>query len=464
LGLALGPDGRLYLPTVDSEHRGAVWRIDAESGALVDRLVAPGSGGLGQPISLAFGPYGDLYVGDLTGVPFGSIGRVLRYDGATGAPLPAPGGDGAVFASAPALIINPRALGFGPDGHLFVAQGVPIYGPGDGPTDAILRFEGATGALAATHLDGTFIPDDAAQSGGLDEPLDLTLGPDGQLYVASFRTSSVLRYDARTGAFLGTFVAAGSGGLQFPTCLTFHATAPPSSTTTTTTTTIPPSIPTTTLPPSVCGDGVRTGSEECDPAAAEAACSPDQRCDACRCVPRELCGNCLDDDGNGRTDFEDPACCAGLQSLGMTVSKAALRPAGSASRLALKAEIAGAAALDVRKRDLFVQIRRDGGDELLCAKIPAGRFAAKGKKLKFVDKRHAVLEAAGVEQITFATNRVGSALVQVSSKRAALATPAPGPLRISLGFREPSSAEAGNRCAVAVQPFRAGKKKAVQFP
>jgi DNA-binding beta-propeller fold protein YncE len=42
-----------------------------------------------------------------------------------------------------------------------------------------------------------------------------------ELYVSSFETHQVLRYDGTTGAFLNAFVAAGSGGLQNPTGLAF---------------------------------------------------------------------------------------------------------------------------------------------------------------------------------------------------------------------------------------------------
>src|SRR2546422_3168126 len=40
---------------------------------------------------------------------------------------------------------------------------------------------------------------------------------------------------------------------------------------------------------------------------------------------REICANCIDDDSNGLTDFEDPACCAGVQSFAMTVDRKSTR-------------------------------------------------------------------------------------------------------------------------------------------
>src|SRR5439155_1472575 len=49
--------------------------------------------------------------------------------------------------------------------------------------------------------------------------------------------------------------------------------------------------------------------------------------------PREICGNCIDDDGNGLTDFEDPACCMQSQAFTMTVTRGLLRPRGATTRL-----------------------------------------------------------------------------------------------------------------------------------
>jgi hypothetical protein len=60
----------------------------------------------------------------------------------------------------------------------------------------------------------------APGSGGLSYPRDLILGPDGNVYVSSVGTSSVIRYNS-TGQLLGTFVAAGSGGLTRPYGLAF---------------------------------------------------------------------------------------------------------------------------------------------------------------------------------------------------------------------------------------------------
>jgi hypothetical protein len=80
-------------------------------------------------------------------------------------------------------------------------------------TNEVLRYDGSTGASL-----GAFV---TAGSGGLLFPQGLTFGPDGNLYVSSSATNQVLRYDGRTGAFIDAFVTAGSGGLTQPTFLIF---------------------------------------------------------------------------------------------------------------------------------------------------------------------------------------------------------------------------------------------------
>ena len=82
----------------------------------------------------------------------------------------------------------------------------------DDSTNSIVRFS-YTGALV-----GTFV---AAGSGGLQYPVNPILGPDGNLYVPDWYGSAVRRYNGSTGAFIDSFVQPGSGGLSEPDCAAF---------------------------------------------------------------------------------------------------------------------------------------------------------------------------------------------------------------------------------------------------
>ncbi len=101
-------------------------------------------------------------------------------------------------------VFGPSGMIFGPDGDLYLA---------DRFQNIVFKFNGASGASL-----GAFV---SAGSGGLSQPGGLAFGPDGDLYVSSAGTDSVLRYDGTTGAFVGEFVAAGSGGLDGPRQLRF---------------------------------------------------------------------------------------------------------------------------------------------------------------------------------------------------------------------------------------------------
>ena len=100
-------------------------------------------------------------------------------------------------------LTSPRGVAFGPDGNLYVASA---------DTDSILRYDSSSGEFI-----DAFVP---AGSGGLDLPWDIVFH-DGDLYVSSNLTNSVLRYNGTTGAFVSEFVGAGSGGLDGPRGLLF---------------------------------------------------------------------------------------------------------------------------------------------------------------------------------------------------------------------------------------------------
>jgi sugar lactone lactonase YvrE len=136
---------------------------------------------------------------------------VFRYDGATGAPLPAAGQSGAVFIPAGSGgLTGAKGITFGVDGNLYVVS----YN-----TRQILRYQGPAGSSP-----GAFVGVFAADANG---PEDLTFGPDGNLFVSVIDSGGQIdRFDGSTGAPIGTgiFVPAGSGGLIQPRQIVFDPT------------------------------------------------------------------------------------------------------------------------------------------------------------------------------------------------------------------------------------------------
>ena len=86
-------------------------------------------------------------------------------------------------------------------------------------TDNVLRYDGRTGDFL-----GEFV---VSGSGGLEGPTTMTFGPDGDLYVANFYSGdlSVKRFQGpggpTPGTFIKTFIPPGSGGLRAPSGLIF---------------------------------------------------------------------------------------------------------------------------------------------------------------------------------------------------------------------------------------------------
>lgn len=89
-------------------------------------------------------------------------------------------------------LTDPDDLTLGPDGKVYVSSG-------SNTTGSILRYSSS----------GVFI-DTFATGHGLMRPYGNAFGPDGNLYVASFRSDQILRFNGSTGEFIDVF-AKGNG-------------------------------------------------------------------------------------------------------------------------------------------------------------------------------------------------------------------------------------------------------------
>ncbi|MCC6322013.1 MAG: hypothetical protein IT438_11330 [Phycisphaerales bacterium] len=257
--LRFGPDGELWVVSFQNAN---VLRYDGGTGAYMDTPIPTAMCGLDAPWALRFSepaaPDGGnrLYVGSVSNA-MASFAPVLRW---SIAPVTCAGSLTCTTAvpMCPSGLRcgGPRGLEFTPDGDIWVgynaAQSVIRYNSATGAVvaqvcsntsivgmcvrPATLPSGGgnllACGSFAGTHkiiqIDTTAnTASDFIVGNGLVFPADITYGPDGNIYVANASTNSVLRFNGATGAAMGTFVAAGSGGLSVPSGLTFGPVAGP---------------------------------------------------------------------------------------------------------------------------------------------------------------------------------------------------------------------------------------------
>lgn len=178
---------------VSNPDTDTVTRFDAASGLLVDVLVASAAP-LERVGGLGFGPDGALYATDNQG----GHGMVGRFDARTGAFL------GVFVPVGSGGLRNTSGLVFGPDSNLYVldTSNTLASSASDLPLARVLKFDGKTGAAL-----GVFVADAGNPFQG-----NMTFGPDGDLYVSDSGIGAVRRFDATTGAAKALFVAP-SGGL-----------------------------------------------------------------------------------------------------------------------------------------------------------------------------------------------------------------------------------------------------------
>ncbi len=210
-----------------SQSGGQLFRFDT-SNPYGTAAAVPLSYALNSPAGLALGPDGNLYIGDIA--PDFSGGRISRFTIATGSIAPVVTLSGTTFTAGP---IAPAAIAFRPasqGGEMLVGRS-PIsqlyFGfPNDGPVVKVAGWDGSGPLQVTDYADGT--------GGSLASSPGLAVAPDGTLYASSSSytlstlsgTIASFASAGATGTFAGNVAVEGAGaslpadaGLSGPTGL-----------------------------------------------------------------------------------------------------------------------------------------------------------------------------------------------------------------------------------------------------
>jgi hypothetical protein len=202
----------------DSTTNGEIKEYKAGNGKFLGNLVPTGFSGQFNPRAVVFGPDGDLYVSAFD-VNNPLVGNIVKFDTATGSSrvVAFNNGNGIADPGETKDLHRPEGLTFGPDGNLYVTS----FRADASDVDRILVLNGTTGKLKhEISLDSV--------GGDRAFPQAILFGPGGDLFVPISGngpdTGAVRRYNVTTDAYTN-FVAPG-GPLGSPWYLTFGKTDP----------------------------------------------------------------------------------------------------------------------------------------------------------------------------------------------------------------------------------------------
>ncbi len=196
-GIAVGPDGQLYVTSVSGRE---IVVMDRRSGRILDRLGM--DLGVETPDDVAFGPDGSLY---WTALFAGQVGR-LQPDGTASivATLP-PGPNPIAFNAEGRLFVGLAAFGDGlyeidPEGvqppRLILAATDGLNGFAFGPDGSLYSPQTRTGSIVKIDVDA---PSVTVVATGFTLPVALDFDSQGRLYVNDTAVDQIVRLDLATG-------------------------------------------------------------------------------------------------------------------------------------------------------------------------------------------------------------------------------------------------------------------------
>lgn len=169
----------------------------------------------------------------------------------------------------------------------------------------------------------------------------------------------------------------------------------------------------------------------------------------------EICGNCIDDDGDGLVDLADSACCAPERTAAMELVEGLIAPGVATSRLRLAATLGPGAHLSADGQQVLLQLG-SAPNGSFCASMPPSAFRGSGERLHLAGG--AVAGARGVRRMVLKQARDGSIRWRARGRRVGFSTDErEGTLDILLLLADATAPDAGARCFTARAFFQPGR-------
>jgi hypothetical protein len=169
----------------------------------------------------------------------------------------------------------------------------------------------------------------------------------------------------------------------------------------------------------------------------------------------EICGNCIDDDGNGLVDLADAACCAPERTAAMKLRAGVIAPGAETSRLRLAATLGGDARISADGQQVLMQLG-SAPNRSFCASMPPSAFRGTAEKLRL--GRDAAAGARGVRRMSLRRRPDGGVRWQARGRRVGFSTDErQGSLDILLLLADATVPGEGARCFAARAFFRPGR-------
>jgi hypothetical protein len=173
-------------------------------------------------------------------------------------------------------------------------------------------------------------------------------------------------------------------------------------------------------------------------------------------APKEICGDCIDNDGDGLVDYDDPDCCAALTQLQLkrlVLTPGAKKPQGR--RLVMKARRLGFAPTDFQPMNGATLQISDSSGTFFCQKMPASGWKHKGRSRVFTFRDKKGTLAGGLRLSRFTMKKNGTVVFATTGKNVTLRPTDGRDVRVTLAV--------SGQCMQSTNQLRA-KRRAVVFP